>query len=190
MKTNSITHTIDINNKTVNCVVKIRLNDEYKNGHQDFSITGVFWEIDKTRIDKYIITAGACHDTILKYFPELKPFVDLHLCDAFGAPMYAAENGFYHLRNGFNRKEGDIKATFCEYYRVTPEQFDELNKSESVLQYAVRLKNLGILEKWKNDANKAIKLLEELTGDEFINDSKKGHYNEPASEEIIKFNEP
>ena len=30
--------------------IKIRLNDECKNGHQDFSITGTCWEKDKPKL--------------------------------------------------------------------------------------------------------------------------------------------
>src|SRR6187431_1139451 len=82
--------------------VSIRLNDECKNGHQDFSITGNLYEADKPKIDRYNICGGCIHDEIIKFYPEFKQFIDLHLSDYEGIPMYAVENGFYHLTQGFN----------------------------------------------------------------------------------------
>lgn len=74
--------------------VKIRLSDDCHNGHADFAITGDFYDY---------VNGGHCcgciHEIIEAICPELKPFINLHLCDAKGAPMYAQGNGFYHLRN-------------------------------------------------------------------------------------------
>lgn len=179
MKTNSLKFkaTKQIS-KDEKITVNIRLNDECENGHQDFSITG-----DVT--DRGRFSMGGCiHEEIEKHFPEFKIFINLHLCDHEGIPMYAVDNGFYHLRNGFERAEKGQKAEFCEYYRVTPEQFDELNKCENKIQYAVKLDKLGILKQWKEEADKAIKFLEELTGDEFVIDSKKSQYHAPTPEQL------
>jgi len=40
---------------------------------------------------------GACHDIILKLWPELAPVVALHLSDDRGVPMHFEANGLYHL---------------------------------------------------------------------------------------------
>ena len=190
---NDLRHTIAVNNSTVNAKVTIRLNDECKNGHQDFSITGSFWEVGKVRSDRNSIIMGACHDTILQHFPELQIFVNLHLADYTGVPMYAVENGFYHLQNGFNNTKPNaptFKAEFCEYYRLTAEQFDTLSQSENKLRYALNLEKLGIIAQWKEEADKAIKLMEEFTGKKFVVDSVKKQYTpvtaEQASEEAQK----
>lgn len=194
MKTNDLRHTVTKVNVThygekADVIAKIRLNDECKNGHQDFSITVDIYKAGR-RSERAYLSGGCCHDDILKSFPEFKTFVNLHLSDANGVPMYAVENGFYHLRNGFNNTKPtakEFKKEFCDYYRMNAKQFDIINESENKLEYAILLRDLGILEQWQNEANEAIKTLEELTGNDFVNDSKKCQYNAPKAEEIQNF---
>lgn len=190
VKTNDLRHTITTKDSEGNdLVIEIRLNDECKNGHQDFSITGSGFTKGKPHTDRNCIYGGCCHEKIEKARPSLKMFINLHLCDWEGIPMYAVENGFYHLRSGFNNtkpNETAFKAEFCEYYRITPQQFDTLNKCHNKTQYAVCLKDLGILKQWKAEAEAAIKALEELTGQEFLSDSVKSQYNAPTLAEITE----
>lgn len=167
--------------------IKIRLNDECKNGHQDFAITADIYQNGKPKTDKYFIMGGCCHDEILATQPELKIFVDLHLCDYKGIPTYAIENGFYHLREGFNNTKPEnpnFKNEFCEYYRVSPAQFDVLNTSENKTQYATKLISLGVLKQWENQANEAISQLEKMTGKKFLVDSKRTQFNAPTPDDI------
>lgn len=169
--------------------VNIRLNDECKNGHQDFSITGDIYQAGKPKIDKYHISGGCIHEEIEKHFPEFIPFIRLHLCDYEGVPMHAVANGFYHLREGFNYtkpQEQNFDAKYCEYYRVTPAQLEALKTAKNQTQFAVKLVELGILEQWKQEANAAIKQLEELTGKTFVNDSKKSQYYAPTPEALAE----
>lgn len=187
---NDLRHTIYTEDKYGNYMqIKISLNDECKNGHQDFAITADIYKKGKPKIDKYFIMGGCCHEEILKARPDLKIFVDLHLCDYKGIPMHAVENGFYFLREGFN----DIKPEhvnfppkFCEYYRISYSQFQVLSKCENKLQYALKLKELNILRQWEKQANKAIKTLEEMTRQKFIVDSKHTQFNEPTQEQIVE----
>ena len=186
-QSNSLIHTIDTNNSEVNMRIKIRLNDKFKNGHQDFSITAIFWEVGKARNDHNMIGGGCCHDEILKHRPDLQIFVNLHLCDFTGCPMYAVENGFYHLTNGLNNtkpNDAKFKPEFCRYYRITAEQFDVLAQSENKLRYAINLQKLGILLQWMDEARQAILLLEHLTGKKFLIDSVKTQYTAPTAEQI------
>jgi hypothetical protein len=165
-------------------IVNIRLNDECNNGHQDFSITGDTYE-------KGNWTSGGCiHDTIAEQFPEFIPFIKLHLSDYKGIPKYAAGDGFYRLREGFNSKSKgeDFKAEYCDYYRVTPAQFDQLNTSENEIQFSLMLQSLGILEQWETEAKAAIKQLEELTHTQFVVDSRKSQYTPPTAAEIAEEN--
>jgi len=190
MKTNSLTYSVtklgvNYHGEKADIIVKIRLNDECKNGHQNFAITADIYK-EGHRTDRAHICGGCCHEEIVKYFPKFKIFVALHLADFNGAPMYAVENGFYHLKEGFNSKSSgeEFKREFCEYYRMTPAQFDEIKDSEDSAEFSILLKDLGIIEQWKAEAEAAIKILEGLTGDEFLNDSTRSQYTEPTPENI------
>lgn len=172
--------------------ITIRLDDECNNGHQDFAITANIYAAGKPYTDRNLIAGGCCHDEIIAARPDLKMFVDLHLSDCEGVPMYAVENGFYHLRNGFNNTPATsdtFRAEFCEYYRITPEQFDVLNQCETQIQYALKIQELGILNQWKAQADEAIAKLEALTGETFVNTSTKSNFHAPTQEQIDAENE-
>lgn len=189
MKTNNLIYKTSKIVGGENISVNISLNDECKNGHQDFSITGDIYEAGKPKIDRYFLTGGCIHDDILKHFPKFKIFIDLHLCDWNGIPMHAVSNGFYFLRQGFNNtkpNDPNFKSEFCNYYRLTPEQFEVIKTSETKDIFAYHLGNLGIFEQWKKEANEAIKLLEELTGNEFLVDSIRTHLDVNLSDEQKK----
>ncbi len=195
MKTNSLIYStskhITYYGKPSTIYVNIRLNDECKNGHQDFAITGdIYTNQTGNKSDRYFACGGCIHEEIQKYFPKFKMFIDLHLCDYNGTPMYAVENGFYHLTEGFNDckpTSSDFKAKFCEYYRIGAMQFDALFKAENKTEYAILLMELGIIEQWKEQAQTAIKELELMTGNEFLNDSVKSQFNKPTDEQIAEF---
>ncbi len=163
--TNNLKHKISITEKA-NCVISIRLNDECNNGHEDFSITATFWELNKTRRDVNMYMSGCCHEEILKFRPDLKIFVDLHLNDFRGYPVHYVENAFYNLKNKYNSQM--TKTKFMEYYFVSEEQYQELLKADDVNEFGylflVVFKNHKI---WKDFAIQGIKYLEELTGKKF-----------------------
>ncbi len=111
---------------------------------------------------------GCCHDEILKVYPEFRPFVDLHLCDAKGAPMYAEANGFYHLKQ---KNKQDVAR--C-YLRLTEPEYEQIKATASdqlCLKYL--LYDMGIVARWEREAKAAIKWLEELTGKTFTDDSRR-----------------
>ena len=171
----------------LNVFVEIRLDDECNNGHQDFSITASVYEAGKPTTERNMISCGCCHEDILKVFPEFKTFVDLHLCDWEGVPMFGASNMSYHMENGFNRTKPDadnFETEFCREYRVSKEQFASLRTAQNELQFAVMLQELGILKQWKEEANKAIKLLESLTGGTFEPASVKSNFKAPTAEAL------
>ncbi|MDR1202700.1 MAG: hypothetical protein LBL58_13890 [Tannerellaceae bacterium] len=150
-------------------VVKIRLNDECKNGHQDFGITADIYE--KSGSYWRHCCGGCCHDKILKHYPQFKMFADLHLSDYKGAPLYAVENGLYWVNE---YKSGKKSAdTPKRYLRITDEEFAILLMCEDKQIFWYRLYELGIVKRWEEEARKAIEYLESLTGKEFLVDSVK-----------------
>ena len=158
--TNNLKHKISITEKA-NCVISIRLNDECNNGHEDFSITATFWELNKTRRDVNMYMGGCCHEEILKFRPDLKIFVDLHLNDFRGYPMYYIENGFYHLKNM-------PKDRFIEYAKVDEEGYKLLKKASDEDEYGYLLINkLENHKIWEGLAKEGIAKLQELTEKKF-----------------------
>lgn len=160
--------------------VSIRLDDEHNNGHQDFAITG------DTILNGRFDTGGCIHDTILKHFPELQQFVDLHLSDYSGAPMYAIANGFYHLKD---KSKDNNKEVIMRYLRVTENEYSQLAQAEDKEHFGYILNQLKVPARWKKEAKKATKELEKLTGVKFINDSKRSNLdalNPKRAQEIKK----
>jgi len=142
--------------------INIRFDDQCGNGHADFAITCDVWE--KTGSGHWRETmGGCCHEHILKLRPDLKIFVDLHLSDQNGAPMYATANGFYHLfdKAKTQSERGRIAE---EYLRCTPAELEVLRAVENKDYFQYSLENLGLPERWKKEAALAIAKLEELTG--------------------------
>jgi hypothetical protein len=150
-------------------IIEIKLNDECKNGYQDFSITGTTWCKNTPHTEGNICACGAMGDTISIEFPEYAIFNRLHLCDVYGSPMYAVENGYYHVKKM-------LSTEFCEYFRCTDVEYNNLQQSEDVEHFRYLLTISDIPKRWLNEANEAIKILEDLTGEEFLNDSTKTQF--------------
>ena len=156
--------------------IEIRLNDECKNGHDDFAITANGrYKNNTNKYDPWDI-GGCCHEEILKLRPELKPFVDLHLSDSKGAPMYTIENGYYFLTT-------DTKEATCNYLRITSNEYDVLKNSGDKLHFVFQIQNLGIVDRWQREANEAIKLLESMTGEKYVDRSVKNNFKGLSEEE-------
>jgi hypothetical protein len=164
-------HTINTTTKEGdNMRIQIRLDDDCKNGHEDFAITADIWQKDCPRTDRYFISGGCCHEEILKARPDLQIFVNLHLSDSHGAPMFAIENGFYHLENS-------AIETARDYIRCTDEEIQLIKKvCKDKIYFQYMLEKLGIPARWKNQANDAIKKLEEMTGGPYTDGTTKRQY--------------
>lgn len=76
-----------------NALIKaeVSLDDDCKNGHDTFSITGEIY-IPKRRDCE---ACGCLHDEISQKFPELTPFIRWHLTSTDG-PMHYLANAIYH----------------------------------------------------------------------------------------------
>lgn len=145
--------------------VCISLDDSCKNGVCDWNITADVYE--KRKNGRFVwYASGRCHDEILKYFPEFKRFVDLHLSNHYGQPMYPIENGFYHLKNSDKEKT-------INYLRITESEYNILHDStEDKGYFTYLLYTLGIVDRWKKESMEAIKQLEALTGNTLENPYK------------------
>lgn len=85
------------------------------------------------------------------------------------------------MNNGSDKM---TKEKFCKYYRVTESEYNSLSEAKTKTQFAIIFVNLGIPERWEQEAQEAIKHLERLTGKQFVIDSKKVQLIMPSDEEI------
>lgn len=181
MTTSNLVNRISINNTRTNCEIEIRLNDKCRNGHEDFAMTANFWTPGNPRIDQYCEVGGCCHEEILKVRPDLKIFADLHLCDFSGAPMYAIENGFYHLKE--QRKNADW---FCDYFSCNQIEYDILHGAEDKRHFAYLVQKLEIPKVWAAKAAEATAKLEKMigTGEKFESKATRRHFTPLTPEEM------
>ena len=157
--------------------VKVRLSDDCRNGHADFAITADIYEKNNQDCWK-LIKCGCCHDEIAVAFPELCPFIPLHLCDAKGVPMFAQANGFYHLWNS------TCEITMKEL-RITRQEYNRfLSEAEDHLYFTYLLQVMGIPKRWEKEACAAIKLLEEFTGETFEDTSVRYQFTPLTPEDM------
>ncbi len=182
-------------------IIKPRLNDECKNGYEDFSLTCDIYD------DGRNVGGGCNHEHILALMPELAPFAALHLSTWDGVPMYAAQNGWYwfqgacpdisqpgacHGGTGSSGKApGECKRIFMEHVRATPAQFDAIKatmpRSQDELQHA--LETLGFPAQWKREAEAAIKQLEQWTGQKFQSCATRKTWEPLTAEKVALINE-
>jgi len=130
-------------------VINIRLSDPCNNGHNDFAITANIYEGRK------LVSCGCQHQEILKVRPDLKIFVDLHLSNEEGMPMYAIENGFYHMNHS-------SLTVFANYMRIPTEEAKRVltkvtNKEQFTMWIGTQAK------RYKSEAKAAKQLLKQLS---------------------------
>lgn len=137
-------------------IAKVSLDDDCKNTMYDFSVTAdIYYKGKNGRF--YEHSCGCCHEAIQRRCPEIAKFIPLHLCNHYGAPMYPEANGFYHLQNSG-------KAATMDYLRITEEEYNALSLAEDQKHFKYLLFSLGIVERWKKEADTLISELETLSG--------------------------
>lgn len=189
MKTNILSYTASKNyvenGTTYRIDVKIQLTDECKNGVYHWSITADIY--GKRQNGRFVwCSGGCCHNEISKHFPEFSKFVTLHLSDCYGTPLYAVENGYYHMKDS-------SKETVIDYLRITETEYNLLCQSEDEQYFKYLLYAMGIVNRWNEESKAAIKDLEALTGNEWVNpyeyDKERKHIEAFTDEEAAEFNE-
>ena len=177
MQTASLKFTTSKTKGTERLKVTIRLNDECKNGHEDFAITAELFDI--TPKGERWSAVGCLHDEIARFFPEFAPFIALHLCNHEGVPMHGIANGFHWFSGLFADGLGQPYHPGAGSGAKTAEQCraivrDHLHTDEVTIntiiaamprtkeEFSFVLENLGMRERWKNEALAAIAQLEAL----------------------------
>lgn len=136
-------------------VAKFRLSDDCKNGVCEFAATMDIYR--KARNGRWVWESGGCqHEELVRRFPWAEPIVRLHLCHFDGSPTYAVENGFYFIEKGKD-------ATAMKHFRVSPDEYELLEKApgKDILKYLVI--KMGLPERWKSEADACIAMMEERT---------------------------
>lgn len=137
-------------------IAKVSLDDDCKNTMYDFSVTAdIYYKGKNGRF--YEHSCGRCHEAIQRRCPEIAKFIPLHLCNHYGAPMYPEANGFYHLQNSG-------KAVTMDYLRITEDEYNALSLAEDKKYFKYLLFSLGIVARWKEEADTLISELESLSG--------------------------
>lgn len=167
--------------------VEIRLDDQCKNKHCDIHMTASGWEKQgdqPIKIDRYFSYGGCCHGEILKHFPQFKIFADLHGCTHRGVPMYPTANGMYHIKR-------DDKAAAMGMLRITEEEYDAVKECvHDELYFLHKLEELGVQQRWHEEAHLAISTLTRLINDRKRKEdpvsfgSNKVRWQNPYSDEI------
>lgn len=160
----SKTHFFVENGTQYKITAKVSLDDDCKNTMYDFNVTADIYE-KKRNGSFYWRAGGCCHEEIKKRCPELAKFIPLHLCNHYGAPMYPEANGFYHLQNSG-------KAATIDYLRITEDEYNALSLAEDKKYFKYLLFSLGIVTRWKEEADTLISELETLSGRKWENPYK------------------
>lgn len=138
--------------------VTAKLDDECHNKVCGFSITGDIRQMNK--YGRWEDVAGGCiHEDIAKHFPYLKPYLKLHGCNYLGQPSYPEANGQY-----FFREEGIERA--ADYLRISRAEAEQLYKArydDERTYFKYLLFKLGIVGRWKQEADEFIGFLEDKT---------------------------
>jgi hypothetical protein len=176
-------------------VAKVEARDDSGTLSPGFSVTGEIYERHGTwsgetqrRNGREPDLGGCIHDEILKAFPQLAPFVALHLSDLDGVPMHAAANARYFIEGAlvaekspheFSRYVFDNQYGVAERRGETASQYGyrvarELLRVDSlpadwrdIATIKARTKAIESFcdeqrDRWKSEARKAVARLQEM----------------------------
>lgn len=115
---------------------------------------------------------GCLHAEIMKYFPKLKPLVDLHLSDSeTGIPMHAKANGWYWaakasgVKQQYKPEQSPEKclSILAEHLRISEDEARALCSPE-LTQEAFCAAVDAMLPRWADEAGAGRELIEALNG--------------------------
>ena len=131
-------------------VITCKLADECRNGVEHFSITYDMYK--KGRNGHWYKRGGGCGSDLYKKFKELELICKLHLSLFNGVPFYAVKNGMYYIEHG------DIDVA-KELLRVTDKEMEVLRYINNPIDFKCALIDMGIVKRWKEEADECIKWL-------------------------------
>lgn len=131
-------------------VITCKLADECRNGVEHFSIT--YDCSKKGKNGHWYKRGGGCGSDLYKKFKELELICKLHLSLFNGVPSYAVKNGMYHIEHG------DIDVA-KELLRVTDKEMEVLRYINNPIDFKCALIDMGIVKRWKEEADECIKWL-------------------------------
>ena len=153
--------------------IKVRAELVHRDGNSNayFSITG---EVDRrVNNNRWVIeAAGAIHEEIAVYLPELKPLLLVHLSDENGVPMHAYENAGYWA--GQTKYQQLDLATLSSHLRVDQQealemfQYVEMYWGEldaittPAMAWADACENFGYPIRWQEQADAARRMLNQV----------------------------
>jgi hypothetical protein len=173
-----------VSNDTVGFDVKITLNDECKNGHSDFHITGTMYDLtkDKTPSRKNEECSGSIGKEIVKHFPQFAIFEKLHGNDFEGTPFGAITDSFFYMND---------KKAAMRHLNVTSEEFCALQLAyfdeDKTYFHFLCQHRLDLPTRWKTKATKAIEWLEENAQQHFDTSHGVGRFKPLLQDEIDVF---
>lgn len=203
MKKNSLVFNevkkVSINGEKLKIEAKVRLDDDCKNGICFFHLTGSIYILGESgRYSLY--KSWAIGDDIEKFEMVSGWFNKFHGRTRLGYDTSLIPNLIYHIKKG-------NKDYAMRYAMLNEDEYKVLSFVADEKEYfKYLLFDLGIMDRMKREADAAIKKLEELTGDTWVNpyspekerhtivltpEEKKlvedrieaGYYTEPAIEE-------
>ena len=106
---------------------------------------------------------GAIGDKLVEYFPEIMPFIPLHLSDGKGIPSYAIEKGWYW-------KQTRSKDALKDNLRLSDEEVEVLMNMPDKDSFKYCIHVSGIEKRWNKESEDVIAKLERLSGDKLVVD--------------------
>jgi hypothetical protein len=127
-----------------------------------FSVTGELRDKSKPKnSDRGLITCGAIHEGIARWFPELAPVIALHLSDHHGVPMHAVENARYWAGRTQYADQANVD-TLQQHLRCRPEEARELMAGSGLDDDGFREAIESMVPRWQTEAEAGVALLIEL----------------------------
>lgn len=145
-----------------------KLADECKNGVCRFSITGIIRRQSLKGGRPGLYSMGCVHGEIEKHIRKFAPFLKLHMCNRLGQPIHPVQNGIYLLLESTKEVAArELRLIDGEYEKLRP---IALLDDEDYFKYM--LYKLGIVRRWKKEADEFIAFLENETGEKWVNPYK------------------